>query len=495
MNTEWLKTAVLSLACVVSFGLCGQPVAKAADHAHPGGRSRIFEMETKLGNDWRFHASHSDYEGYLISIEKVARAYGALDKKTAPSYQYAAWQNKPVFNFQALSNSFEPKQACGEVADIMKLLDDEKVQLITQVTYRSSQPDRGHLVNVLWDVYSDADAPVDKLSKEKKREIVRQRNEHLIDRSAAVLLDTLASDLKKRLANAPSTARYTHIIVMSTGWNTPLWESDVNYADWQKVIGREMRLLHPTTPFRPLFIGLTWPSFWKSRWKWTGPRSFLNKAHDADEIGLTWANLLVNKVLPDVVAGLDQKPRLIAIGHSFGARLLSRAVNSGMAISQFVSGKEGRFSLFIGLQAAFSVNRFTGQGGEGSPYSKTFTNRVARYAFVSSEHDKAMQMGPGTLSRRLRGKSSGTYPGHWTVAKYVERRPIAWAFTEAIKVHPDGIYTAPEKDAPIWLLDGSEAVRHNVYSTGGGAHSDVFNKGVGALIANLIKQADDANLK
>jgi hypothetical protein len=104
---------------------------------------------------------------------------------------------------------------------------------------------------------SESDDYWKKLPKKKKGEIVKARNEALIHGCTEALLKTLTDDIHARLANAPSSARYTHVIVMPTGWNTPLWESV------------ELRLLcwlpgFPPVPhhFDPLVAFLTIPLCW-----------------------------------------------------------------------------------------------------------------------------------------------------------------------------------------------------------------------------------------
>jgi Alpha/beta hydrolase family len=105
--------------------------------------------------------------------------------------------------------------------------------------------------------------------------------------------------------------------------------------------------------FRPLFVGIKWDSDWP-RAGVLGVEDYWNKGSDADEIGLTWANLL-NRVLKEVRA--EHGARIVAVGHSFGARLLSRAVHSAPLI---VAGPSEPIDLFIRLQGAFPYRRFVG---------------------------------------------------------------------------------------------------------------------------------------
>lgn len=134
--------------------------------------------------------------------------------------------------------------------------------------------------------------------------------------------------------------------------------------------------------FNPLVIGLTWPSVWGG----TSALDLLNrglhigsypvKAVDADEIGFGIANHLLNVTLPKVEA--YSKLRTVVVGHSMGARIMTRAYYSADQIKDRVK-RTGAGPIVISLQAAFSANRFKAGyqlappfryvfSGEGSPY-------------------------------------------------------------------------------------------------------------------------------
>lgn len=139
--------------------------------------------------------------------------------------------------------------------------------------------------------------------------------------------------------------------------------------------------------FRPIFVGLSWSADWPRL-----PRvsDFVNKAHDADEIGLTWANLLVNKVLKRITK--ETSVGLVLVGHSFGARLLSRAVHRSPLLRPDHADLDANppVDLFVGLQGAFPYKRFIkGEGREGSPYAD-FVLRARKFLLTSSAHDRAV---------------------------------------------------------------------------------------------------------
>lgn len=115
--------------------------------------------------------------------------------------------------------------------------------------------------------------------------------------------------------------------------------------------------------------------------------SYHNKTHDADEIGLTWMNHLVHRVLLPIKS--DEGVPIVLVGHSLGARLLSRALFSGSLLKEEPPDEE--VDLFIGLQSAFSMNRSLPErrsGNEGAPY-RDHARRSTRIALVWSRNDKA----------------------------------------------------------------------------------------------------------
>jgi hypothetical protein len=207
-----------------------------------------------------------------------------------------------------------------------------------------------------------------------------------------------ALDLAGRVAERHAT----HILVYATGWNTAQFASIKNYTDWWRALmeiyqGGQLRDGAASSraefgevapaPFRPIFVGLSWSADWP---RFPYVADFINKAHDADEVGLTWANLLVNRVLKGVAK--KHGVRIVLVGHSFGARLLSRAVHSAplLILEHDDPVVNPPIDLFVGLQGAFPYKRFVaGRGCDGSPYAD-FALRAQKFLFTSSAKDRAM---------------------------------------------------------------------------------------------------------
>ncbi len=202
-------------------------------------------------------------------------------------------------------------------------------------------------------------------------------------------LGLLRERLRERLADAEPA--YTHVLVMSMGWNNDQHESIRRFNVIVENLKGSAR--GAGARFRPLVIGLTWPSVWSGN-AGTAPArlaghlfSYSNKANDADEAGYTIANWLLHRTVAGAVAEVEQKPRVVVIGHSFGARLLSRAVYSREHLHpDYPPGRA--VDLFFGLQGAFSVTRFAPGGTEGGPYADV-PDTPTRVVLVSSTHDEA----------------------------------------------------------------------------------------------------------
>jgi len=121
---------------------------------------------------------------------------------------------------------------------------------------------------------------------------------------------------------------YTHVLVLVMGWNTAQDEAIRNFND---MVGNLVEAAKegpgsPQTAFRPLLIGISWPSYWYH--SLINGFSYLNKANDADELGISWINLLVNRELPRAMEKAHVKVPVVMIGHSFGARVVTRVAGA-----------------------------------------------------------------------------------------------------------------------------------------------------------------------
>lgn len=206
---------------------------------------------------------------------------------------------------------------------------------------------------------------------------------------------------------------YSHLVVASMGWDNDQVESVRRY---NAMIGNLMRAARDDgkTDFNPLLVGFTWPSVWGSDTVFDSVQllrklgSYGNKSDDADEIGYTIANKVLNDIVlemrRDYGTGGERAARasglkVIVIGHSMGARLVTRAVFSRPLLKEPKARPDQHVDLVLGLQGAYSVNRFVAghrlgfpfnlfRYGEGHPYSD-YDRFPGTLVMTWSEDDKA----------------------------------------------------------------------------------------------------------
>ncbi len=423
------------------------------------------------------------FPGFLIGIEKAYR------------------KNKNIkFNQveTTLKNEFVSTKAFKEAKRILK---DPKITFISHVVEYSLNNE-----SVKEDIFYNA------YKKSYNPETVKE---------GAYLGGLKAlNELKERIDNkVGNKADYSHIILCSMGWNTDQQEALRNY---NSLISLMMEKNKVEGSFKPLFIGISWPSDYKIKYFWyilfifipfilpvafvlKYGISYTIKANDADEVGILW----VNKILQDILVPVKLKENipLILMGHSFGARIITRAafsrglidliqtlnINTDKKVSNDPTQKN-HIDLIIGLQGAFSVNRFIPEvSWEGAPY-KDFCEYAKKCIFTWSEHDNA---NPAAFwSEHIGGKC-----GYKRSIKY---KNIFDHFkinvkenTKSYNVNFDSIKKEDEKQSNGWensfkyskkisIVDASDLIKNKPYGKGGNAHSDIYTPGIASFIWNCI---------
>src|SRR4051794_2786461 len=182
----------------------------------------------------------------------------------------------------------------------------------------------------------------------------------------------LRESLVDALERAPAAAAYSHIMVMIMGWNTDQERALRNFNSLIGNLADEAAALG-IRDFRPLVIGVTWPSQWQlGEWSIVpGPIvrgvSFPFKRRDANDTGkYVLRDVIVHAVLAarqDVAArvGRTGGPRLVMIGHSFGARAIVKALASS-EVAKEPFRPEDRAVL---LEGAFEFKDLYEKGGRG----------------------------------------------------------------------------------------------------------------------------------
>lgn len=286
------------------------------------------------------------------------------------------------------------------------------------------------------------------------------------DYSAAV---AAVDALRSQVTQAASTHRPTHLLLLSTGWNTHQDESLYNYLDWLQ------RLQDASDGgFRPLVVAITWQSAWD---RWPPLASALTKGNDADEIGLTWANRVLNDVL--LPAATETATPVVMIGHSYGTRVLGAALFDRRVIKRDKDiAASGEVPLtFIALQPAFPLQRF---GESGEPLFYGATSLPVLTVMTASKHDHANSgldrfwgayAGSGASLKRAASKDKDGLP-----------KGIA-----ANTVDETGRFEQTLPRSGFYLTDASAIVDCAMPNTGGGAHSAVYSKEIGRLMWQAIQ--------
>lgn len=314
--------------------------------------------------------------------------------------------------------------------------------------------------------------------------------------------------LKAALAKDLAEGGYSHIFVVTMGWNTPQGEAVQNFnsiighlldeADAQRN-DREAcpaGSKRPHCGFKPLLVGVTWASDWEVSPLLALPPalvrgiSFPNKADDANEMGSTWLRALIEHVVLPVrnAASTNGAPKVVLIGHSFGARAtmtaikvsaLSRAaLPDGLRDSSGSGPAPGGLAFrpgdqFISLQGAFEVDELFEKGGYDRLLPQ-FVESDLRVRLIASRFDTA-------VDTAFWGRYAGSISGYEAVCGQATRP----ASLDCERVAAG----APRRDGPssrVLYIDASEVVRYGAAFTGGGAHSDIYRRETARMLWNYI---------
>ena len=286
-------------------------------------------------------------------------------------------------------------------------------------------------------------------------------------------LDLLKQDIHNKIEKEQN-GPYTHIVVGMMGWNTDQEEAIRNFNS----VAKNVRLAADKAGaknFKPLFIGITWPSKWAA--DWITPIitlfSYGNKADDADEVGFGWLGVLLH----DTLRGVPKNLPIVVLGHSFGARVSSMGVCMGPAVVK----KKGdsllprhTIPLLISLQGAYSMNRYyENQGREGIFYPES-CKHAKHVVLTASIHDEAMD-----------NKSFVPFVGNETTYQdYCDKKKESEF--DCVTVSSGGVVTLPNSQKHKTYINADDLIKYNAYGSGGLAHSDIYRKEMGTMLWNVI---------
>ena len=274
--------------------------------------------------------------------------------------------------------------------------------------------------------------------------------------------------LKTALALRLKEKRYTHLMVITMGWNTDQEEAVRNFNSMVN-----SARVASGAGFEPLVIGVTWPSKWVSAW--LDPvfkmASFPNKAHDADELGLTWLGVLLHDTLaPARAHGIP----IIAIGHSFGSRAISAAACVGPVIAIEAPIPRARLDHLINWQGAFMSGRLFNEDDKGFHYPKRCPT-VGNLVLTATRWDDAVKK-----------PFWGTYAGEAkSYAAYCGEDPAVRCATASSTGELNDLRGPAFSN--IVYVDASNLITDNAFNTGGGAHSDIYRVEHGRMLMAAIR--------
>ena len=302
----------------------------------------------------------------------------------------------------------------------------------------------------------------------------------------------IKNEIKNDLSSAlkRGSGGYSHVIVIVMGWNTEQIESIQNF---NSIVDRLAKTKKSPNEFRPYVIGVTWPSLWSNPLfdSVVKALSLINKSDDADELGAGWLGAIFDYgILPIISDDMETKIPLLVIGHSFGARASSSAVCRGTllrpgprwAIKK--SSADAKVDWLVGLEGAYSMNRYTIGAGHMKLDYPNQCSRASRLIFTSSSNDSAAELASKLLFESEFVASSKT-------------------FKKAVKSEIDGMrfanYTASsngdlkaecqesfDPTSRFLYVDASEVIFFKAYGTKMGAHSDIYRTETAKMIWNAI---------
>ncbi len=428
------------------------------------------KLETNTDLDRSFHVVADEPQGFGLRMEGFIIGIEKSDRKTLGVKPLA---NDEHFNRSPIGFDME------NTRKFVACLDDGKRTFVSHLVQAECDKDL-HIPFIknkfLYDAYCNCRADGRRPSDPAwimENDSPYERSWEALEKLEGVIASQLAKAYEK---GTP----YTHVIVGTMGWNSPQEKAIRNL---NSIFGNI--LINQGNEFKPLYIAITWPSSWNKCFQFF---SLFNKADDADEIGFVWANALINKHLSNLRARSSDKKwptfKIVAIGHSLGARLMTRAAFSGAVLKKPVALQEGP-DLVIGLQGAFSMNRFLSDrkmGREGAPYAD-YKDLRGKVVLTWSENDDATPLANWISGANYAGAKAG-----------YER-----ASDEKYKKH-FAFYNASEKgelipgedaesqEKKVIYIDATNLVKYNVLGTSGGAHSDIYNAYMGCLLGKIISK-------
>ena len=409
---------------------------------------------------------------YYHVLDHISAYYPSGIALNFPGY-IVAFEESPIHLVSNRRDDLLLDESAGSAGyAVSRLLNALKfdVQYISQVTRYEGRP-YGEGNCSLYSLYFDhGEALVDSCSDDPRK---GEPGEHDFGNAFVGSWDAL-DILGQRLERDLASGKYSHLLVAIMGLDTAQEEAIRNYTSIVSSIRKS-----GGEEFNPLFIGVTWPSFYANRWfdpLWEA-LAYPPIADRADTLGLTWLGILLN----DVVMPLGDRIEINVIAHSFGARAASMALCLGPLIRRAStpppSGNAvGEIENFIGLAAAFSLRRFRRHGNPfyEDIYYEEYCPSIKRFVFTASANDSA-------FTPVFWSESVGDYSHMREYCRSLQ--PVSFSCSAAM---PDGVINGMRRDAKVNYIDTSRLMKYTMPGTEGGGHSDIYRPEVGRLLWTLI---------
>jgi hypothetical protein len=333
--------------------------------------------------------------------------------------------------------------------------------------------------------------------------------------------------LHESLCHDLARGAYSDIVLLVMGWNTDQNQAFRNFNSLVDNLRARADAL--AVGFHPLVIGVTWPSELN-----LGPYSpfppmavhlvsFPSKRRYADDLG----RYVLSDLLVDVLGAREEAaaarraggaraaggPRLVMIGHSFGARALVNALTAPIIGNTPPTdrSREQVRHLFANFRADDRLLLLQGAVEFGQMFDDdhllagTLGDGEPRTIMTASDHDSANQLafwgnyvGSGRTFGRAcadpankdRWRSEGydlTRVGCGVVADGAE----GYGFALCRPGSPGSggqPLQRPLGDRPVRYVDASRVINCDAPFTGGGAHSDIFRPETAAFLLQQIER-------
>lgn len=480
-----LRLRVTQLALLSTLGLVACTTTTAPTPLARG--ERMLQTDSN-STSIPFHAAlyrpseiSLDSEGFIVGIEKspVKAVVKNADKDIKVKDRNFG---KTLWGSQAGARS---KVAGGMIGG--------KVLYISHILQNFGQP-YGENNCAIYDIYRDIKGDSDKVVTPKCSVYQSSvTNAKMAYKGSWDALDALSSAIKSRLQQN----NYTHIVVISMGWNTTQEEAieNVNALLGNIREASQASSAKSSAAFHPLVVAVTWPSssdntgIGASIKKTVGKVLPLEgKRENADQTGLTWLGVLLNKTIPEAN---NRRIPVVAIGHSFGASAMTTAACFGPVIYRNSPDDNDQIQqpvdYLIALQGTFSEQRLLGNKGDHDGINFKGCPRVKHIMLTASESDAAVST---TLWNSDAGANSIFLYQPRGILKYCRNDTNISNNPDLLCLKADArgkVTPAFSSKYRISYVDADDLINRSTDPSGGGAHNDIYRVEHGNLIWSYIK--------